>query len=361
MYKFFDSHLHYSLENSLKDTVKLFKKEFEMVNMSKMAFLSLPHDNHQGTMSFDHLQNIKGLYLKYKFSPNAYAYAGLEHSQTEMDVNEKSKLYLSQVEEYFSNGYDGLKMLEGYPFLRKFMDIPLNDNVYERFYSFMEENQIPITMHIANPVENWDISKVDVYALKMGRYCDSSYPTKQQLHDEVNSIMDKHPKLKLTLAHFGFLTYDINQAKKFLDDYPNTMLDTTPGGEQYFNMLEKWDEWHRFFEDYQDRIVYGTDFYAIPPVVSDEEWTEAVYSRTNFVKNFFTTNTEHVYAKQKYKGINLESNILRKIFYDNAQKLLGEPKKINQTYMIEKANKLLVSEKDESLRQDILEILNNVK
>ena len=40
--------------------------------------------------------------------------------------------------------------------------------------------------------------------------------------------MKRHPKLRVTLAHYGFTGKRIDQAKRFLDDYEFTAFDTTP-------------------------------------------------------------------------------------------------------------------------------------
>ena len=356
MTKIFDTHLHYSLENTLEETIRLFKREFEILKVDRMAFLSLPHHAHcigdKGIIEFSHLQNVKGLYLKKVFSPKAYAFAGLEHPMTEMEDEQRSKLYLKQAEEYLANGYDGIKMLEGYPSMRKVMGRSLCDNVYDRFYSFLEANNVVVTMHVANPVENWDITKVNAYALKMGRYCDETYPTKEQLHKEVEGIMEKYPNLHLVLAHFGFLTYDINQARAFLDKYPNTMLDITPGGEQYFNMLEDWDKWHKFFVDYQDRIIYGSDLYA-NPYTTEEEWQKAISRRPKLISDFFETDTEHEYAGTHFCGVKLEEEIIAKIYCKNALRILGEPKPINKQYLLQKCLDFLQIENDAELRKDL--------
>ena len=195
-------------------------------------------------------------------------------------------------------------------------------------------------MHIANPEENWDINKVSEYALKVGRFCDETYPTKAQLHAEVDEIMRKHPKLKLILAHFGFLTYQIDEAKKWLDNYENTMLDMTPGGEQYFNMLKDWDQWHTFFQQYQTRMLYGTDLYAFT-YGNEESWKKRVLSRPNFIRHFFETDTEHVYCGDSFRGIKLEESILDKIYGKNAEKAFGSPRAVDISYLIKKAESLL--------------------
>lgn len=361
MGKLFDGHVHYTFEIPLQETIEIFREEFAATDTVKYAFMSLPHHATEYGLgvSFDDVQNVKGLYLKHVFSPNAYAFAGLEHPLNEADKKKYASNLLKQAETYAAAGYDGMKMLEGYPSMRKAMKIRLCDEVYDLYYSFLEENNIPITMHIANPAENWDPMSVSEYARSVGRYCDHTYPTKAELHAEVDEIMRKHPRLKLILAHFGFLTYDIKQARKWLDEHENTLLDMTPGGEQYFNMLKNWDEWHAFFVEYQDRIVYGSDFYAFP---KDEKWEENFKRRTNFVRQFLETDSEHLYIDKTFCGVKMEEPLRQKILYDNGCRLFGSPKTIDVSFIRSTAEKLLAKgeHKDPYAKTDLEFILNNL-
>ena len=362
MQKVFDAHIHHLFEMPIDEAIRIFKLEFPVTKTERQAFMSIPNDC-DSKMNFylDEMQNMRMLFLKYVFSPTAYAFSGLEHpfNVTELDEEYLSKEYLHQAEEYVLNGFDGMKMLEGYPSLRKVMKRKLCDKVYDRYYSFLEENGIPITMHVANPEENWDISKAGEYAIKMGRVYDHTYPTRLELLDEVDGIMKKHPKLKLALAHFGFMSYDIDQAKRWLD-YENTVFDITPGGEQLLNMLNNWTEWEKFFVEHQDRIIYGTDYYAFP---QDEKWEENFLRRPKFLREFFETDSEHDYGGKVFRGVKLDEKILKKIYWDNAMRLLGNPKKINLEYMKRKADELLGKQNkyakfaDEDLRY----ILKNVR
>lgn len=341
MKKVFDAHVHHRFEMPIEEAVRIFKLEFPVTGTEKQAFMSLPNNvSPEGQFYLDEMQNMRMLFLKYAFSPNAYAFSGLEHplNVAEMDSECLSKEYLRQAEEYASVGYDGMKMLEGYPSMRKAMKRTLCDKVYDRYYSFLEENQIPVTMHVANPETFWNVDSIDEYSKKMGRGCDETYPTKAQLQEEVDGIMKKHPKLRLALAHFGFMSYDIEQAKRWLDEYEHTMFDLTPGGEQLLNMQKNWSEWEKFFAEYQDRIIYGTDYYAFP---QDEKWEENFLRRPKFLREFFETDTEHDYGGRPFRGIKLDEDILQKIYWDNAMKWFGEPKKIDLSYMQKKSEELL--------------------
>ena len=348
----FDIHIHYSFDIPLKETISIFKEEFATTQTDTYCFLSLPHHARNGVVDYEQLQNIKALALKREFSPNFYAFAGLIHPQNYTDKKSIKKEFLRQVEEYFAVGYDGMKMLEGYPSLLKVRRIPLDDEIYDSYYAFMEENGYPIIMHIANPNENWDISKADKYAIQAGRVYDSTYPTKDEITRQVFSVMKKYPKLKLILAHWGFFSQEKENAEHFLGDYENTMLDITPGGEQYLNMAKDWGYWHSYIDRYQDKILYGTDFYAFPDE-DKAEWHTAFMRRPKFVREFFETDTGHTYLDEKFQGILLEKTLREKIYWDNAERLLGVASEIDKKYMFTEAERLMALPEKQSKFADV--------
>ena len=340
VFKVHESHSHFNKEVPFPDIIESFKREFSHAKIDRVTFLSLPHHAVDTVLNFDPTQNVKGLYLKKAFAPNAYAYAGLEHPMTEVSDSELSEILLSQAKEYRKVGYDGMKMLEGYPSMRKAMKRRLDSPVYDDYYSYLEEEEIPVTMHLANPEIYWDADKVSESVKRLGRFCDETYPTKEELHEEVDSLLEKHPRLKLTLAHFGFLRYDA--ARRYFENNPCTMLDMTPGGEMYFIMLEDWERWQTLFKDFSDRFKYGTDFYGVP-IDRDGNWINLIMQRTDLVHNFLETDTEHIYYKDTYHGVKMDESIISKIYWENAERELGKPREIDTEYLRHRANSILVN------------------
>jgi len=338
MEKVYDVHVHYSFDVPMQEMVNIFAEEFNKTGTEKFCFLSLPHHaNGKDKLFLSANQNVKGLFLKKFFSPNGYAFAGLVHPQEKISDKERAEIYYNQAVEYKNAGFDGIKMLEGHPTLSRALGRALNDKVYDKFYDYLEESKTPIIMHVADPEGSWAMETASEDAKALGRtYCDG-FPSKKQLTDEVFKVLEKHPKLKFGLAHFGFMSYDITEAERFLG-FENTFFDLTPGGEQLINMSKDWDRWLMFFEKHQDRIVYGTDFYAFP---KDENWEIAFNRRPKFVRQMLETNAEHKYIDQTFKGVKLDKKIRDKIYRENFVKLLGAPKKINQEYFVGEIERLL--------------------
>lgn len=348
----FDGHLHtFRFKVSVRESIDLFKRQFQRFNVKKMSFLALPLDAIPGKVEFedtDLTDNIKAMYFKSVFSPNAYAYAGLEYKG--LDVKNTEKLadeLLRQVKEYKAVGYDGIKMYEGHPNHRKLLGYPLFHEVFDKFFDYCEKENFPILMHLANPAEFWDRNKVSDYWIARGCYFDESYPKFVDFHEEILKRMDKNPNLSLSLAHWGFLTYDKRKAEKFMS-YKNTMLDVCPGGVNFFNILEDKDFWIPFIEKYSNRITYGTDSYNFE-YDNEESWLKNTGNRPIFVQDFFLTDTKHFQGDREFIGVGLKKKFASKIFYENLANLLNEPNYINYDYFIEKCEKLFEKEGRDSL------------
>ena len=360
MEKVFDLHVHYTFDIPLGETVEIFKDEFRATETEKFCFLSLPHHSDGKTVDFDEVQNVKGLFLKSVFAPNGYAFAGLEHPIEHTDKKSVAASFLAQAKRYLSAGCDGIKMLEGYPSLLKAWNLPLNDSVYDEFYRFAEEQRLPIVLHVANPKENWNIRTAAPSAIAAGRVYDESYPTKEAITEQVFSVMEKFPRLTLILAHFGFMSDSIETAERFLS-YPNTAFDVTPGGEQLICMQQEWARWLPFWEKHQDRIFYGTDFYAFP---KDENREIAFQRRPRFLRRFFETADKHEYLDESFFGVSLAKPLRDKIYRENFTKLLGEPKPIDLAYLRQETKRLLSVQNKKSVHANsdlayILQTLDN--
>ena len=316
-----------------------------------MTFLALPCDAVPGRIEFDKtdlLDNIRAIYFKSVFSPNGYAYAGLEYK--DLDTKDKEAVaydLLRQVKEYKAVGYDGMKMYEGHPNHRKLLGYPLYDEIFDPYFDYCEKENLPILMHLANPAHFWDETMVDDYWKARGCYFDETFPTFDDFHAEILKRLGKNPKLNFSLAHLGFLTWNKEAAEKFMA-FENTKLDICPGGENFFRILEDKEYWISFIEKYSDRITYGTDSYNFE-YDNEENWLRATSHRPLLCQRFFTTNSEHDYIGQAYTGIGLKKELCEKIFYDNLNEMLGAPNPIDYDHFIAKCEKLLENADPESL------------
>lgn len=227
--------------------------------MDRLAVMALPSSSRRRTDS--PLNNLVSLACKARLNAEGagrrvYACAGLRHfgpgSSTPGDM-------LEQARRAIGLGFDGFKMLEGKPGLRRRVGAPLDGPLYEPFFAWAEEEGWPITMHSCDPASCWDFSSAPEDARKRGWVYDESYPSLAALRAETENVLRRHPRLRLMLAHLFFLGDDPNEAERLLETYPGLTFDLTPGGEMYTGITARRDVWRPLFLRHADRFFFGTD------------------------------------------------------------------------------------------------------
>ncbi len=288
----------------------------------------------------DIVSNLRMLYWKKHYNRIKIRAFGSFH---EMDIY-KDIPYEKQYENLMKLGCDGVKFIQMKPNRRKVLPKGINDVSYDKAFSLMEEDKTPVLIHSGDPETFWDPAYAVPELIARGWYYgDGTYPTVEQIYTEDFEMLDKHPNLNVTFAHFFFLSFKIDEAKRVMEKYPNVKFDLTPGHEMYLGFSQKIDEWQRFFEEYSDRILFGTDSHDLNKKEKNQALNDLVYTALTHDK----TEYEMPVFKRTVKGLNLVDTTVKKICYDNYIKFAGDTvKPINDEFLIETAEKMLYDIKD---------------
>lgn len=302
-----DSHIHLDWNMPLSERIELLKKVIEKNNYDTVTVCPVPFVHDRITTCRDFTVNLCAMYAKCAIPGRVYSFAGLSHHCDEL-LNTK-EFYLEQVEYYMQAGYDGIKMLEGRTGEHNAYGCGIDDSKYDLFYKYCEDNEIVIVSHIGGPEGAWH---------EGGRLY-GTHPDLNDLYKEVDNVLTKFPKLKLVLAHFYFITEHIDKAADVLDKWENVYFDLTPNQFMYLDFQKQPKEWKKFFEKYQDRIVYGTD---IGSNTTDTDGTEAD-CLVQMVREFFEGDKPFTVLGYDLTPIPLDESILRKFYKENMVKLYG--------------------------------------
>ena len=328
-----DTHVHLTHPAPVDDSVRLFRDQMEYYGYERIVLLPLVN---YGTDSYDcdPSENAKAIYIKSVMNEApvkgraVYAYGTLHHWYDERDTAEG---YLQQAMELYAMGVDGFKLLDGKPAMRKRLGRPLDDPIFDLFYRFAEDNRLPVTVHVGDPEEFWDLERIPKGAIERGWYCDETFPTLEQLRREVDGLLTKFPTLRLTLPHFFFLSNELERCAALLDRFPCLSLDITPGTEMYAGFSKRPADWRSFFVRYRERLIYGTDS-ENSPVPADLPANEAERP-FKLVRGMLETGSDFRYGRcygdlGVLHPLALDDETLRCIYHDNALRLLGEPREI---------------------------------
>lgn len=273
-------------------------------------------------------QNLMTALVKLKENGRCQGFASFHYNMdgTVPDADDLRE----QIEWFDKAGFDGIKMMDGKPGIRKRQGIRLDAPNYDKMFDYAQETQFPILYHINDPVEFWYEEKLPQWAVKQGLLYDNTFPHKYEIDEETFGILRKHPQLNLCIAHFFFVSDQPGLCAEMLHNYPNLYFDITPGWEMFENFAKDWDYWRNFFNQYSHKIMFGTDTFS-------DHWRET----TGCLQRVMETADEFVAFEENCKGLDLPERTLNNIYYNNYHKFIRNlEKKINVEMVLEYAETL---------------------
>ena len=261
------------------------------------------------------VQNLSALWWKKNYQKIKLRCFGSLH---EIDIYREVP-YEKQTEELLRLGCDGMKFIHMKPDMRKLLGKGINHPDYDRAFSLMEERGTPVHIHSGDPETFWDLSKMTPYEIARGWYYgDGSFLSREAIYEEDFEMLAKHPKLNVIFAHFFFLSNFPEEAERILDKYPNVRFDLTPGWEMYIGFSKDIDRWQKLFENYSDRILFGTD--SNNNKEDNTELHKLVYDALTHDKSIFNMPC---FGGKEMRGLDLTPETVEKICYQNYIDFVG--------------------------------------
>lgn len=317
MKPFADIHVH--MTDTVFDHCRPFLDELADQDVTHIALQSLTYHN----IAY----NLSVLYWKEHYKRMEISAFGMVHNQ---DFYSEIP-YEIQAKALIDMGCDGIKFMYS-PDTRRSLGHAICDSRYDKMFTYLEENNIPVLIHVNDPEHFWEKRELTEYEIMRGwGYFDPSYLSKQEIYDETFSMLDKHPSLRVTFAHFFFLSNYMEEAERVLNTYPYVHFDLTPGSEMFLGFSKDIDAWQAFFQKYSDRILFGTDCNNL------KDFNPLIYQ---LVRQALTHDKSEFcmpcYSGAPVKGLDLDEDTLRKICFDNYRNFVGTPKPVNMA-LVKKA------------------------
>jgi len=238
------------------------------------------------------------------------------------DLNEPGfgKRAAARLEEDVKNGAQGLKIFKNFGMDLKYKNgerVKVDDPEFDPVWEMCGRLKIPVLIHTAEPSAFFDpIDKYNERWLELKQFPGRArppekFPTFETLMTERNNMLAKHPKTTFILAHLGYHGNDLARLGKLFDAYPNAYVDIAAvlaefGRQPYFA--------RDFFIKYQDRILFGKDIYE------PSEYTyyfHVMETRDDYIEYY-----RRRHAFWRLYGLYLPDEVLKKVYYKNALKLV---------------------------------------
>lgn len=228
------------------------------------------------------------------------------------------------VKQLIDKGIKGLKFWKNISLVlkdKKGKYIPINDSRLKVIWETAACNKLPIIIHIADPVAFFKpIDKFNERYEELQAHPDWAFNSPdlfsfEELMKMQESLIADNPDTTFIVAHGGSYSENLAVVSKWLDKYPNMFIDFADRiaeiGRQPYTA-------RKFFVKHQDRILFGTD--ATPLNIN-------YHNNYRFLETYdeyfdysdFETPPQ---GRWKIYGIGLEDDILEKVYYKNAERVI---------------------------------------
>ena len=209
--------------------------------------------------------------------------------------------------------------------------VKIDDPRFDPMWDACGRLNMPVAIHVSDPIAFFTpIDRFNERYEELNNHPDWSFygrdfPSNAELLAARNRVFAKHPKTQFLALHVGNFSEDLANVSENLDRYPNMTVDIAA---RIGELGRQPRTARRFFDKYQDRILFGTD--ATP---HGEEFPQQVFNDRLYEIYFRFLETEDEYfdyaparvppqGRWRIYGLGLPDSILHKVYNANARRLL---------------------------------------
>lgn len=196
-------------------------------------------------------------------------------------------------------------------------NIRIDDPRLNVIWETAAELDMPILAHIADPaaffkpVNGGNERYEELVSHPEWQFCKPGMYTFEELMEMQENLLQNNPNTTFIIAHAGSNPENLSFVSKCLDRYPNMYIDIA---ERINELGRQPYTCRRFFHKYQDHILFGSD--AFPWYMNDRY--PSYYRFLETWDEYFVQYTD----RWRIYGIGLEDEILEKVYYKNAERVL---------------------------------------
>ena len=205
--------------------------------------------------------------------------------------------------------------------------IPVDDPRLDPVWEECGRLGIPVAIHTSDPeafftpTDKNNERYEELMSNPSWSFAGPKFPSKQTLLDQEHHVFEKHPHTTFVALHVANSPENLDAVSSWLDKYPNMYVEF---GAREAELGRQPRRARKFFLDYQDRIMFGTD----------SEPEEAMYA--NYFRWLETPDEYFDYAgypgqgRWEIYGMELPDGILEKVYNKNAEKVFAQFKGASQ-------------------------------
>ena len=234
------------------------------------------------------------------------------------------------------DGAKGLKILKTLGlYLRENISsgtlVKIDDPRFDPMWDACGQLNLPVAIHVSDPIAFFTpTDRFNERYEELNNHPDWSFyghdfPSNAELLAARNRVIARHRKTQFLVLHVGNFAEDLGNVAENLDRFPNMSVDIAA---RIGELGRQPRAARRFFDKYQDRILFGTDATPhgdeFPQQVFGDQLYEIYYRFLETDDEYFDYAPAKIPPQGRWKiyGIELPDAILKKVYYENAARLL---------------------------------------
>lgn len=205
---------------------------------------------------------------------------------------------------------------------RKYKDgkvAPVDDPRFDPIWAKCGELKIPVEVHVGDPAAFFTpLDKNNERYEELQYHPDwlfyPGFPPLETILTQFMHVVEKHPKTIFIGAHMGCYAENLKWVAQQLDKYPNFYVDIDARlselGRQPYTA-------RKLILTYQDRVMFGTD--TEPNAEAYRIYWQFLETQDEY---FDVAKSHHYQGRWMVTALNLPSEVLEKVYYKNALKLI---------------------------------------
>jgi predicted TIM-barrel fold metal-dependent hydrolase len=209
--------------------------------------------------------------------------------------------------------------------------IAVDDPRFDPMWETCAALGLPVAIHVADPeaffspIDRFNERYEELYHHPDWSFHGRDFPGFRALIEARDRLFARHPRTPWVALHVGHQAEDLDAVARMLDRFSEVTVDL---GARIGELGRQPRAARRFFDRYQDRILFGTD--AVP---NGHETPQQIFGETLYEIYYRFLETEDEYfdyapapvppqGRWRIYGLGLPDDILRKVYYNNAARLL---------------------------------------
>ena len=210
--------------------------------------------------------------------------------------------------------------------------VEIDDPRFDPMWDACGQLNMPVAIHVSDPSAFFaPTDRFNERYEELTNHPDWSFyggdvPSNAQLLEARNRVFAKHPKTQFVVLHVGNFAENLENVAENLDRFPNMSVDIAA---RIGELGRQPRTARKFFEKYQDRILFGTDASPhgdeFPQQVFNDHLYEIYYRFLETDDEYFDYAPSEIPPQGRWRiyGINLPETILRKVYFENAGRQLN--------------------------------------